>query len=206
MKTYDLIKCKGLELFNEQGVLNVTLREIAKHLKKSYGNITYHFPTKQHLIEVLYQDLVGELQVLAQEIMQDKEHLFESIILAPKKSFLTAQRYVFFYIDYVEIRRNFPSIAEMIDAHNTLRMKGYLQTLVALQTMGYIRQDIQEQDLYYLMELSGAVRTFFFMKLRPEELKRPSLEQEYWEYTNRLLLPYLSSKGNEEYQRIMDRA
>ena len=51
MKTKDKIKIKATELFNNKGFKNVTLREVAKALGISYGNVTYHFKTKKEVIK-----------------------------------------------------------------------------------------------------------------------------------------------------------
>ena len=40
MKTKQLIINKAIELFNAKGIKNVTLREIASAINKSYGNVT----------------------------------------------------------------------------------------------------------------------------------------------------------------------
>jgi len=48
--------------------MNITLREIAEKLNKSYGNITYHFATTEVLINDLFEDMNTELVVLQNKI------------------------------------------------------------------------------------------------------------------------------------------
>jgi len=48
---------KALELFNANGLANVTLRQIALELGISQGNLNYHFRKKEELIEFLYFEL-----------------------------------------------------------------------------------------------------------------------------------------------------
>jgi AcrR family transcriptional regulator len=43
--------------FNERGVMNVGIREIARDLELSPGNVSYHFPTKGALIAALVRDI-----------------------------------------------------------------------------------------------------------------------------------------------------
>ena len=62
MKTKEKIKNTARELFNSKGFKNVTLREVAKELSISYGNITYHFKTKKQLIFCLYEDMLKETE------------------------------------------------------------------------------------------------------------------------------------------------
>ena len=44
-------------LFNEKGVMNTTLRDVAKSMNKSYGNITYHFQTKEDVLFSLLDEM-----------------------------------------------------------------------------------------------------------------------------------------------------
>lgn len=72
-------------------------------------------------------------------------------------------------------------------------MQQHLVMLTFLGEQPILRPDLADDDLWYLMELSGAVRTFFFLRLQPEEiLDCPELKKEYVEAVNRLLRPYLA--------------
>jgi len=203
MKTKDQIKQSALKLFNERGVMNVTLRDVANDLDKSYGNITYHFSKKDVLIENLYQDMLVELQLINQSITEDKSNLLAKIIKAPFKTFDLTLKYIFFYMDFIEIRRNFNEIYKVIDENNRSRMQIWKYFLIELQNQNFIQSDLDEEDLVYLMELSGAMRTFFFLKLTKEELKKTDLKPEYVTYTNKLFYPYLTIDGKRVYNEIL---
>lgn len=53
ISTREIILEKALEMFNEQGVEYVGVRELAKALDMKGGNITYYFPTKNDLVREL---------------------------------------------------------------------------------------------------------------------------------------------------------
>ncbi|MEL6845130.1 MAG: helix-turn-helix domain-containing protein, partial [Bacteroidota bacterium] len=59
MKTRDKILQQARLLFNEKGLSLVSLRQIAKQLGMSDGNLRYHFKTKDELLQALYMELVG---------------------------------------------------------------------------------------------------------------------------------------------------
>ena len=59
MKTKHLVKQTARVCFNEKGLMNVTLRDVAAQLDKSYGNITYHYPTKEAVITELFDDMIA---------------------------------------------------------------------------------------------------------------------------------------------------
>jgi AcrR family transcriptional regulator len=44
-------------LFNESGLSRVGVREIARALEMSPGNLAYHFPTKDELVAALVKEL-----------------------------------------------------------------------------------------------------------------------------------------------------
>jgi AcrR family transcriptional regulator len=200
MKTRKLIKEKGLELFNQQGVMFVTLRGIAAALEKSYGNITYHFATKEKMVAELYHDMISELQHAASGMMQGTPSL-EKVLLAPAATFEVGLRYLFLHKDYVDILRNYPETGKLADQNNRTRKQAYMGMLKVLHQQGILQPGLQEEDLDYLMELSGAMRTFFFMQLDIASTEPSALKKEYIRYVNRLLYPYLSEQGREIYHQ-----
>ena len=52
-ETSQRILAHARHAFNERGVMNVGIREIARDLDLSPGNLSYHFPTKEALIVAL---------------------------------------------------------------------------------------------------------------------------------------------------------
>jgi len=202
MDTKLKIKQAALKLFNQHGLMNVTLRDVAADVSRSYGNITYHFKNKEMVIESIYNDMIQELSLINKDIMESDEPLFTKIITAPNHTFDITMNYLFFYVDYVEIRRNFMKVFKKIDANNKSRMESWKHSLIELQRQNYIRSELDESDLFYLMELSGAMRTFFFLKLSKEELGQRDLKNKYVEYTNKLFYPYLTERGRREYKEI----
>ncbi len=202
MKTKNKIKQKSKELFNKKGFKNVTLREVAEELSISYGNVTYHFKTKELLIISLYEDMLEETVEILKAF--DFNHLFESILDAPKITFEISMKYLFFYIDFVEIRRSYPSLSTRLEHDNNSRKKGYLHVLKQLQVKGLLREELNDNDLDYLMNLSGAMRTFFFINLNPNDFHSKGLKEKYVAYINNLIFPYLTSEGMKKYKAYID--
>jgi AcrR family transcriptional regulator len=57
MTTKEKIFTKALELFNNEGVEYVGMRELAAHLNMRVSNITYYYPTKDDLVFAISQGL-----------------------------------------------------------------------------------------------------------------------------------------------------
>ncbi len=195
------IKRVAKDLFNQKGIPSVTLREVAKEMNKSYGNITYHFSTKEKLIEELYQDFRNEMQQVSQAFFGE-ENLFLSILKAPFYTFDISLSYLFFFKDYVFLIREYEELAKKINQENEQRKAILKSILMQLVATGIFRNDFEEKDILYLMELSGAMRTFFFMQLRNEEFEKSTLKNEYINYVNRLVFPYLSEKGKVTFEEF----
>lgn len=201
MKTKAQIKAKGLQLFNKAGIAATTLRHVAAALDKSYGNITYHYNTKSTLLIALYQDwLLTQNSINQQLSIQD--NLFKAILLAPKQTFDLSLEYLCFFKDYSIIRQQYPDLSALIDQDNEARKSMLYHLLAQLQIEGWLLQTLRKTDLYYLMELSGAMRTFFFLQLAPKDYGAAQLKERYCLYINKLLWPYLSPKGQEVYLDI----
>lgn len=202
MNTKDQIKAAALHLFNEKGMRNVTLRQVAEHLDRSYGNITYHFKNKGLLITALYLDMLEELEALGAAIRQEKTSLLLSLLKAPQFTYELSLKYLFLYVDFVEIYRSYPDLAQLVNQQNEKRKKVWLKTLQQLQREQLLRTDLNNSDLGYLMELSGAMRTYFFLKISTENRTEPDLKSEYVQSVNQLLKPYLTKAGLKVFRAV----
>lgn len=192
MKTKERIKATALTLFNQQGLINVTLREVAAKMDKSYGNITYHFPTKFDLIEDLYIDMQLELQGISNKL-KGSDSLLYTILQLPSYTYDLSIKYLFFYVDYIEIKRHYASFMERVDKDNMQRAVFYRRLLQDILDQGFFEKHIGTESLDYIIQLSGAIRTFYFIQYNEVERNKDA----YMLFVNRMLYPYLSIKGRD---------
>ncbi|MEM6319803.1 MAG: TetR/AcrR family transcriptional regulator [Bacteroidota bacterium] len=110
-KTRQNIIQTAIQLFNERGVVNVSFRDIGDVLNMSPGNVTYHYKTKQELMESVYRFMIKTLEEMSvgnQLMNPTKDHLqvargyLEHIV-----------QFRFFYQDTLEIIRSFPELAKL---------------------------------------------------------------------------------------------
>lgn len=200
MKTKVLIKSTALALFNEHGVMNVTLRDVAAALQKSYGNITYHYAGKEVLLQELYHDMQAALQQLGANF-GSSEQLLLDIIQAPKTTYTLSLQYRFFFSDFLELQRHYPMLMQEVQKQQQQSMQFYREKLLQLQQMDLLRSDLPQGSIENLMLLSGLVRTFFF-------IQRPNLPSDaqtdadrYFTQLNLLLWPYLTPTGVKVLQK-----
>ena len=94
--------------FNRDGIANVRLQHIAEEASMSIGNMTYHFRTKDVIVQAVWEQLVRRQQILLNEFRVLP--LFEDIDRLLASTFALQQEYRFFYLDTLEIMRSYPEI------------------------------------------------------------------------------------------------
>ena len=100
------ILASALKLFNRDGFVNVRLQHIADEAIVSVGNLAYHFPNKEAIFNGIYQQILQEQKELLTEFRVVP--LFDYLEKLIQLTYLLQQKYIFFYMDTLEILRAFP--------------------------------------------------------------------------------------------------
>ena len=95
----------SLLLFNEYGISNVRLQQIADETGISVGNLAYDFNNKEAITETLIANIVSGIEDLLRDCgkfssLNDLDFFF-------KEYYRFSTRYRFFNFDFLEIKRNF---------------------------------------------------------------------------------------------------
>lgn len=195
MNTKKIISESARTLFNKKGVMNITLRDVAKELNKSYGNITYHFPTKDDLISYLLNEMNEEL--LALQLFDENEGVLMNLLNLPDYYYSISLKYLFFVVDYLELKRNYPKLQKTKDSMDVARKNKWMNILLRLNQEGYFIRTLEQEDLEYIIFLSFSVRVTYFQKVETKAYKKSDFNM----IVNKLLHPYLSKKGNTIYNK-----
>lgn len=204
MKRKDKIIEQARILFNAQGIDAISLKTIAKEMGISYGNVTYHFANKELLVQQLYKNMMEAHYAISQQF-QKSTNLLEAITLAPLKTFDISFHYRFIFTDIAIISRKYPSISNHQKELTTSRMQAFLPLFGQLKTQGLFRKDIDTSQIQFLMQASGELRTFFFMRYTTSDDSAifESAKQAYFRHINQLLYPYLTPAGINIYQTLL---
>jgi AcrR family transcriptional regulator len=189
MKTDKKIKEVSRLLFNEKGVVNVTLRDVAKTMNKSYGNITYHFATKNDVIMALFEEMNEELSQLQHTL--DPTNLLLYVLELPKYHFDITLKYLFFTTDFTEIKRNYTSLFEKMLILNQNRKIKWKELLMEIRNQNFLKEELSDEELEYIMFLSVSIRSTYFQITEKEHYDKSN----YCIIVNQFLKPYLSPKG-----------
>lgn len=186
---------QSIALFNQYGYSNVSLHQIAKALELSSGNLTYHYPKKAALMDAVYATFVDELISLQSSIGIGRS--IGEMIVELNEFIKFQNRFLFFYVDLLDIGRNYPAIAKRHYTHINGQMKRIKDNLSFNYNAGLIKEEF-EDDLSILAETIWMTVVFYpsQMILRGNENSHSTLLDMF----TSLLKPYLKS----EYYYILD--
>lgn len=189
---------QSLKLFNRYGFVNVRLQHIADAGSISVGHLAYHFKNKDAIIESLYDQLKEQQEVLLYDFRT--VHLFEDIKQQLQLIFRLQKKYLFFYLDTLEVLRAYPAIKEKHQQH----IAWQLQQIEWMFEFNIFRgsfkenQDGQNKKLDWLFWI--AVDNWMHARLISglDHLNEEDFLQDVWN----LLMPYFTAEGQEEFQLL----
>ncbi|PKB44390.1 TetR family transcriptional regulator [Cellulophaga sp. RHA19] len=195
------IKKTAISIFNTNGIANVSMKQVADILKISAGNLRYHYKTKETLLAVIYSDMYAEtLDYILPENTYITLFHFEEMML---KFDDLQQRYCFFFNDIVHIIKTYPEIAKQYEKSNIVRFKDarklidyYIETERIVPENDFINYNKTIYNIWMTstfwqsQKLAINTASYTVNKCRSIEM--------LWS----ILLPYLTTKGLEEYKQL----
>jgi AcrR family transcriptional regulator len=188
----------ALQLFNQEGVSNVTMRDIARLVGISAGNLAYHFKNKDFIIEALFHAMESEREKMLTEVQLIPS--FENINRQVVQILSLTEKYQFFFLDALQLIRLYPKLADLqrkyIDTHVR-----YIKAMLDYSVGSGNLQAEEEPDRYYRLAHTVWMNIFFWiMQARIRNTNDGIFEarQAMWD----LVKPYLTEKGKENFKAI----
>ncbi|MEM1123403.1 MAG: TetR/AcrR family transcriptional regulator [Bacteroidota bacterium] len=191
----------AIDLFNKEGVNVVTLRDIAKTVGISTGNLAYHYKNKDVLIEAAFQQMQKERDDILQGVQQIPS--LDRIYKQNKMLIRLGKKYLFLYVDTVQILRNYSKIATLHRAFTDQTIEYVKGTLAYSVGSGNMRPEKVEGEYERLGHALWMVMTFWLNQLEIRG-KRCTLEEEQqlehtiWD----MIYPKLTKKGIDNYRQV----
>ncbi len=202
MKTKQKIINQAIKTYNEQGVTNVTSRNLAETLGMSHGNLEYHFPNKEVLIKAIYKQMRSEVSGLYEVFDTDSNPIYNFNELLKGLEALH-NKYSFFNLDLLEISRNFKEVDDQVKKTLELRKKQTAHFFNQFIAYGYFKDEMFE-GMY--MRLQHSIRILItFWKSQEEILPKfftinnGDMAMYIWE----LLIPHMTEKGVAAYHEFV---
>lgn len=206
IKTKDKILQVAVKMFNEQGVQNITSRHIAAEMGISYGNLDYHYKTKEDLLLAIYKSMRNEMSdsyVSRKEYSTALEHFHH--LLIQLEAFQL--KYRFFNLDVLEITRAFQKISKLLTKTLELRKQQMDELFKDFIKEGYLKEGyLMETENSDYVRLQHTIRIIITFWLSQQDVLHNFKFKENGEMTRHiweLLLPYLTESGFKEYNRIL---
>lgn len=206
-KTKERILEKALELLNEQGVAQVSIRSIGDQLNMSPGNLSYHYANVDVIVEALYFRLVEELDALISRSMQlastqgiDLPFTYHSI----ERTFAIFQRYKFLMLDFADIMRRHEQLKQHFRELAKVRQSQFLPLIAALQVGGWVEAERYPGQFKDWIEQVSLIGDYWMASAEimldgDAELKR----KHYVRLFFATLAPHLTARGLEVYHQLL---
>ena len=182
----------AIRLFNESGFKNIALGQIASELGISKGNITYHVNKKDDLMLAIFRAMDEELEGV---ISRFKSYPSLNDIIEQTNIFYYFQlRYKFFYLDILEIVRDYPEIAK---AHHEYTMRSIQHIRASFDYCagrGVFRMEPFPDAYDYLAHTVWMKGAFWLLQMEVLQKDCKDIEAFTNSFTS-LWYPYLTDKG-----------
>ncbi len=129
IKTKQKILDKALELFNSNGVMNVSQRDIANDLGISQGNLTYHFEKREDIILALYNQMVKQNEM---DLVTEPSATKKDLLNYSKRLMTNYYQYRFIFINLVDIFSHYPAIKKHFLDISVVREQEFLNWIQLL--------------------------------------------------------------------------
>lgn len=197
-ETKSRILAAAVSLFNEKGMVNVRLQHISDFTIISLGNITYHFKTKDDIVLAIWDTIKEEQKQLLAEFKTLP--LFEDIDRYIQAQFLLQRKYLFFYLDMLEVVRAYPEISKLHRKHIIWQES---------QLINVFNFNIARGAFLKFEESQYKILAENWMALSESWLSRQNIKGEdksnYKSYNLSmwsLLRPYMTEIGNAEFEQL----
>lgn len=198
MKTRDKILQTALNLFNEYGVPNVTLRRIAAEMFISQGNLNYHFKHREDIIEALYFQLFETFETEKAKLDTEKMD-FQFVLDSTKAGMEALFKYRFLMIDFNQNMRENPKLHEHFKQLEIVRKQTYLHSFNLAIQAGIMRAPAFEGEYDGLNE---RIRVFSDFWIASAEVYNEPPEHTVEKYHNLLVemfFPYFTREAQREF-------
>lgn len=200
--TKEKILKTALHLYNRKGVGNTSIRQLAKEVGISHSNLSYHYPTQEHLLLALHDLLLQKATDLHTDLLQNESPL-ESLYETTKAGFYVVYDFRFFFLELHYICQSFPRIKEVLRKVEAVRSAMYKNTLEQMRAKGLLCPEEFDKEFD---DLIVRIKIFSDHWLESSSIYDEITKEEKIDKYARLLMqhfyPYLTKKGKDEFRTL----
>lgn len=196
-KTKEKILETSLELFNQYGIANVSLRNIADEVGISVGNLQYHLKKRDDIVEALYFQYVKSVDDIF--ILDNKEFL-KSFLNIATKLFEICDQYKFILLSFSHICKTNSRIKEHYNDVVRKRELQYFDIIHTLIDNDLFRKEILRNEYSNLFKRLHIITSNWFSSdlIKANHVFNNSI-QDSGPILGQITYPYLTEKGRAQY-------
>ena len=188
----------SVSLFNEHGIPNVRLQQIADETGISVGNLAYHYKNKEAIVTFVYETLFTEFSHILSEYLIHPNLLDIDNQLSAYYAFF--KKYRFYITELFEVERSFPDINKRWHFYVNRMMMQISKRIEFNVQRGVFAP--QPDEFYELLTNNIWMSIVFWI---PQRILRglPISEQLFKEAVWSQMLPHFTMNGQNEFMGLI---
>ena len=185
-------------LFNNKGLANVRLQDIAEYNNISPGNLTYHFKTKKDLMEYIIYYMIRKLVEIEATQRESLKQMSLYNILRNNLVFLF--NYRFFFRDILEIINLVPNAKSVFKDVNKLNEKFSIEYINISIKNGYMKKEAFDGQYKTFAKNNWAIVSSSLTTWEVLDDSKNKYRKIFDEIMGHFY-PYLTKKGVDRYNK-----
>jgi AcrR family transcriptional regulator len=196
MSTKEKLVARALELFNENGIEYVGMRELAADLNMRVGNVTYYFPTKDDLV----MEIISRLRDLNSKTIGSECNSIIDFLSMYKQVFYNQYQYRCLLLSFVHLASRHPLFAGNYVATEAKRREALRSHIASMIKNNYLSASFNGDRVELIVSHITIISRFWLSEARISYANW-TLEQTIAHYLNLLaevLFPYATVEGTQQ--------
>ena len=202
MSTRELILKEALKIFNNHGIENTGIRELAGELGIRPGNITYYFPKKDDILVALGQQL-SELN--SATIVQLENPSMHDFMERYRQVFNNHYEYRCLFLSFVSQMQQNKTLAENYNKVEQSRLADFTKILIKLVSGGYLDKKTTDNDIEQLVSFLSLVARFWISEttVSYKKLSKKQAIVHYLSLIGFVFSKHATPKGKKEIDNFL---
>ena len=201
--TRDAILDHALTAINAHGVERLGMRDIARELGLSPGNLTYHFPTKEDLLIALAARLSDRNEQT--EALGGMPDGLDGLLERFRTAFRNQVDFRGLVLALVHLHDKYPAIRAAYDVHQRRRTEAFVAMFDHLRSRGSLDGATEDGELQRLAGYCTLIGRFWISEAHIDGLDpaAPATHAHYLDLLATALAPHATDRGTEELARYV---
>ena len=200
LNTKQKILNAAIQLFNEHGLANVRLQQIADEIDISVGNLAYHFKNKEAIVEAVVNNLEDEVMDILSNYRRFPNLMDFDFQLSKYFQFISS--YPFYFLDLLEIERTYPQI-HTNRQHNAAKMIHQFRNRFDFNEQRGLIKEEPKSGIYDSIANTILTTITFYT---PQNMIRGNgriYESSFKESIWNQIYPYFTKEGIAEFEQLI---